>query len=192
MIPIQTAVPSRYPPVITWMLIATNCVVFLFQTGMSTWELNRFLFRFALIPARYFELVAYGNLDLKPDDLLPFITMMFLHAGWLHIIFNMWTLWLFGPRLEQAWGQRSFSFYYLLCGLGGWLADLLIVHNGTPLLGASAAIFGVMLAYAMRWPDDVIDEEKRASLNFWTRSGRLTIPGRATTKLVPITLAVYI
>jgi hypothetical protein len=68
----------------------------------------------------------------------------------------MWTLWLFGPRLEQAWGQRSFSFYYLLCGLGGWLADLLIIHNGSPLLGASAAIFGVMLAYAMRWPDDEV------------------------------------
>jgi hypothetical protein len=79
---------------------------------------------------------------------------MFVHAGFLHLAFNMWMLWLFGPRLEQAWGQRSFSFYYLLCGLGGWLADLLIVHNGTPLLGASAAIFGVMLAYAMRWPDD--------------------------------------
>jgi len=92
-----------------------------------------------------------GDLTQRPWTI---VTYMFVHAGFLHLAFNMWMLWLFGPRLEQAWGQRSFSFYYLLCGLGGWLADLLIVHNGTPLLGATAAIFGVMLAYAMRWPDD--------------------------------------
>ena len=68
-----------------------------------------------------------GDLTQRPWTIA---TYMFVHAGFLHLAFNMWTLWLFGPRLEQAWGQRSFSFYYLLCGLGGWLADLLIVHNG--------------------------------------------------------------
>jgi hypothetical protein len=71
MIPIHTAIPSRYPPVVIWTLIAANCVVFLIQNSMSSWELNRFLLHFALIPARYFDVVARGTLDLSADDLLP-------------------------------------------------------------------------------------------------------------------------
>ena len=62
-------------------------------------------------------------------------------------------LWVFGPRVERAWGSGAFVRYYLLCGLGGWLA-----HSSwratSALVGASAAIYGVMLAYAVRWPDD--------------------------------------
>ena len=153
MIPIRTAVPSRYPPVITWMLIATNCVVFLFQTGMSTWELNRFLFHFALIPARYFELVAYGNLDLKPDDLLPFITMMFLHAGWLHMIFNMWTLWLFGPTIEDRLGHGRFLVFYLICGVAAAVAHAVFNPTSTvPALGASGAVAGVLGCFIGLFP----------------------------------------
>ncbi|HEX5435583.1 MAG TPA: rhomboid family intramembrane serine protease [Gemmatimonadaceae bacterium] len=80
-------------------------------------------------------------------------TYMFVHAGFWHLALNMYTLWLFGPRVEREWGAKSFSFYYVLCGLGGWLFDILFSRSGY-LLGASAAIYGVMLAYAMRWPDD--------------------------------------
>src|SRR3981081_237608 len=108
MIPIKNAVPSRYPPIVTWALIATNVVIFLFQESLSPLELQRFLEHFALIPARYLELFAYGGRPLEPGDVLPFITMMFLHGGWLHIIFNMWTLWLFGPTVEDRLGHGRF------------------------------------------------------------------------------------
>ncbi len=109
MIPIRTAIPSRYPPVVTWMLIAACCVVFLIQNSMSPFEQERFLLSFALIPARYAGLFAGGKPDLAPGDLLPFFTMMFLHGGWLHIIFNMWTLWMFGPTIEDRLGHGAVS-----------------------------------------------------------------------------------
>jgi membrane associated rhomboid family serine protease len=82
-------------------------------------------------------------------------TYMFVHGGWLHLGLNMYTLYLFGPRIERAWSAGEFARYYILCGLGGWFAHLLFARNAI-LFGASAAVFGVMLAYAMRWPDDEI------------------------------------
>ncbi|GAC1477326.1 MAG: rhomboid family intramembrane serine protease [Gemmatimonadaceae bacterium] len=82
-------------------------------------------------------------------------TYMFVHAGVWHLAVNMYTLWLFGPRVEHHWDSRSFTLYYLWCGVGGWLAHVLFVRDGF-LLGASAAVLGVSLAYAMRWPDDEV------------------------------------
>src|SRR5687767_2941426 len=83
------------------------------------------------------------------------VTYMFAHGGFWHLALNMYTLWLFGPRVEHAWSAGEFSRYYILCGLGGWFAHLLFARNSI-LFGASAAVLGVMLAYAMRWPDDEI------------------------------------
>ena len=109
MIPIRNAVASRYPPVVTWMLIATNVLVFLIENSLSPLELEQFLRQFALIPARYFELIAYGDVDFTPAYFLPLFTMMFLHGGWLHLILNMWTLWLFGPVSRIGSGTEPFS-----------------------------------------------------------------------------------
>lgn len=79
-------------------------------------------------------------------------TYMFVHGGFWHLALNLYTLFLFGPRVERAWSAGEFTRYYVLCGLGGWLAHLMFVREGL-LIGASAAVFGVMLAYAVRWPD---------------------------------------
>ena len=79
------------------------------------------------------------------------LTYMFAHAGALHLAGTMYMLWLFGPRVEHEWSAGGFTRYYLWCGLGGWLAHVLFVRDGL-LVGASGAIYGVMLAYAMRWP----------------------------------------
>jgi membrane associated rhomboid family serine protease len=153
MIPIHTAIPSRYPPLVTWMLIATNCVVFLIQNSMSSLELERFLVHFALIPARYYDLVAGVKLDLAPDDFLPFLTMMFLHGGWLHIIFNMWTLWLFGPTIEDRLGHGRFLVFYLVCGVVAAVAHVYFNSTSTvPALGASGAIAGVLGCFMGLFP----------------------------------------
>jgi membrane associated rhomboid family serine protease len=80
---------------------------------------------------------------------------MFVHGGFWHLALNMYTLWLFGPRVEHAWSPGEFTRYYVLCGLGGWFAHLLFAREAL-LIGASAAVLGVTLAYARRWPDDEI------------------------------------
>ena len=100
MFPIANGVPLRYSPVATWALVAANCVIFLFQLSLSSSELEVFVEHYALIPARYFDV---GGLDsaMSATDYLPFISNMFLHGGWLHLILNMWTLWLFGRAVED-------------------------------------------------------------------------------------------
>jgi membrane associated rhomboid family serine protease len=153
MIPIRNAVPTRYPPVMTWLLIATNCLVFLLQNSLSPGELEEFLRDFALIPARYTAALAFGDPSLSAIDLVPFFTMMFLHGGWLHLIFNMWTLWLFGTPVEDRLGHGRFLAFYLACGLAASVAH--VAFNPTsivPALGASGAIAGVLGCYMRLFP----------------------------------------
>jgi membrane associated rhomboid family serine protease len=153
MIPIRNAVPTRYPPVVTWMLIAINCLVFLLQSRLDPGELEELLRDFALIPARYTAVVAYGDANLSAIDLVPFFTMMFLHGGWLHLIFNMWTLWLFGSTVEDRLGHGRYLAFYLACGLAASIAH--VVFNPTsvvPALGASGAIAGVLGCYIRLFP----------------------------------------
>jgi membrane associated rhomboid family serine protease len=83
------------------------------------------------------------------------LTYMFIHASAWHLIANMYALYLFGPRLESQWGPRKFTWFYLLCGLGGVTFQMLFIRSGG-LIGASAAVFGVMTASAMQWPDDEV------------------------------------
>jgi len=83
------------------------------------------------------------------------VTYLFVHAGPWHVLANMYALYVFGPRLEQAWGYKRFAWFYALCGLGGVAFDLLFARSGV-LVGASAAVFGVMTAYVMQWPDDEV------------------------------------
>jgi membrane associated rhomboid family serine protease len=152
MFPIKNAVPTRYPPVVTWALIAANCLVFFVQLGLSPGEEELFLIRFALIPARYFGLLPVGSAS-SPADYLPFLTMMFLHGGWLHLILNMWTLWLFGPTVEDRLGHGRYLAFYLACGLAASVTHL--VFNPTsvvPALGASGAIAGVLGCYMRLFP----------------------------------------
>jgi membrane associated rhomboid family serine protease len=152
-IPIRNAVPCRYPPVVTWLLIATNCLVFLLQNSLSPVELEEFLRDFALIPARYTAVLAYGETDLTAADLVPFFTMMFLHGGWLHLIFNMWTLWLFGSTVEDRLGRGRYLAFYLACGVAASIAH--VAFNPTsmvPALGASGAIAGVLGCYMRLFP----------------------------------------
>jgi membrane associated rhomboid family serine protease len=97
----------------------------------------------ALDPARF------------PSEWWTVVTYMFVH-GWLaHLAFNMFTLWMFGPRLEHLWGTRSFVQFYMWCGLGGAFAHLLFAQH-TSVVGASGAISGVLVAYALRWPDEEV------------------------------------
>ncbi len=83
------------------------------------------------------------------------VTYMFVHAWLMHLAFNMLTLWMFGPRLERVWSTRSFTYFFLWCGIGGAVAHLIFAPN-VAVVGASGAISGVLVAYALRWPDDEV------------------------------------
>lgn len=102
---------------------------------------------------------ALDLLAFQPDRLLlrPWtpVTYMFVHAGFGHVFFNMLALFFFGPPLEREWGGREFLVFYLVCGIGGAIASLLLVRlvGASPLVGASGAVFGLLLAFALRWPD---------------------------------------
>jgi len=130
----------RMTPAVQWLLAANIGVYFLQLT----------LFRSDAV---------FRALGLSADSLTsswwtPF-TYMFVHAGLWHLAFNMLALWMFGPRVEHSWNTRGFTYFYVWCGLGGAVAHLLLQGNAS-LIGASAAVSGVMLAYALRWPDEEV------------------------------------
>jgi membrane associated rhomboid family serine protease len=152
MFPIKNTVATRYPPVVTWALIATNCFVFLYQISLGPNELERFLYNFALIPARYFAPLPYGDASTF-IDYLPFLTNAFMHGGWLHLILNMWTLWLFGGTVEDRLGHGRYLSFYLLCGVLASLTHAVFNPTSTvPALGASGAIAGIMGCYVRLFP----------------------------------------
>src|ERR1044071_3970260 len=109
----------------------------------------------------YIEAYSYlwplGSTHFYPWEL---ITYMFFHDGFTHILFNMLALWMFGGQVESIWGTKKFLTYYVLCGLGGAAAHLVMssmfgLESG-PLLGASGAIFGTMIAYGFMFPDQYV------------------------------------
>jgi len=153
MFPIQIAVPTRYPPVVTWALIAANVAVFLFQLSLTPSELELFLSRFALIPARYLAAPPYAGARQALVDYLPFFSNMFLHGGLLHLILNMWTLWLFGPTVEDRLGSGRYLVFYLACGLLASVSHAIFNPTSTiPALGASGAISGVLGSFILMFP----------------------------------------
>jgi membrane associated rhomboid family serine protease len=127
--------------------------VFLIQVDLDKAELDQFLLRYALIPAHYFGPTLFGESELTPDDFVPFVTMMFLHGGWLHLILNMWTLWLFGPAVEDRLGHGRYLAFYLVFGIAAAVAHAVLNPTSTvPALGASGAIAGVLGAYTRFFP----------------------------------------
>jgi len=111
---------SRFPAVVT-ALIALNVLIFVYQWSLGSAELQRFLMEHALVPRRYFVPSWGGEVGLSPTDVTPFLTNMFLHGGLLHIATNLWTLWIFGPALEDRLGSARFTALYLISGLAASL-----------------------------------------------------------------------
>ncbi len=153
MFPLMTTVATRYAPLVTWLLITINIAVFLVQISLPPAGQQLFLMRYALVPAAYFNPV-WGALNHLPaGSVVPFFTNIFLHGGWMHLIANMWTLYIFGPPLEDRLGGWRFLLFYLLCGYGASLAHAFVNAGSViPALGASGAIAGLMGAYMRLFP----------------------------------------
>lgn len=128
-------------------LLIINGLVFLASmTPMLDYVLSAY---FALFPPAW----GIGSISLNPGKFYPWqiITYMFLHGGPSHIIFNMFGLYMFGQQIEANWGTRRFVTYYFLCGIGAAVLHMLVAPN--PVIGASGGVFGILLAYAMIYPN---------------------------------------
>ncbi len=141
MFPLRDSTPSRSFPVTTVILIMINIVIFIMEIAAGPQALNDLVYIFGLVPAyinEYTSLLGY----------YPILTSMFLHGGWMHVIGNMWILWLFGDNIEDYMGSSRFLIFYLLCGMTAGLAHYFInPGSDIPVVGASGAVAGIMGAY---------------------------------------------
>lgn len=164
MFPLRDENPTLHTSVATFAIIGLNVASWVFLQGLGAPEpLARSICEFGLIPGEFLQtLAAETTIPLGqgmvcrtgpgPDWLAPF-TSMFMHGGWLHLIINMWFLYIFGDNVEDVMGVPRFMAFYLLCGLGAVAAQLLSDPGAAiPMVGASGAIGGVMGGYALLFP----------------------------------------
>ncbi len=153
MFPIRDTIPSQNLPVATLLLILVNGLVFAFELMMPPPVREHFFHLFGIVPARFAHPDWAVWMGFPLDSYWPLLTSMFVHAGWLHIIGNMWALWIFGDNVEDRMGHFRFVVFYLLCGLvAGAVQWYTNPHSTLPTVGASGAIAGVMGAYLILFP----------------------------------------
>ena len=151
MIPLRDSTRSRTFPIVNVSLIVINFIVFFKEISLSNQALNQLTFTYGLIPAHVASQLAAGAPLLSLAT--PFITAMFLHANWLHIIGNMLYLWIFGDNVEDRVGHLPYLFLYLLVGVAGSIVYCLASPaSQVPIIGASGAIAGILGAYFVLYP----------------------------------------
>lgn len=144
MFPLRDTQPSYSKPIITVVLIVINILVFLFEFSLDPYSQNAFIATYGLVPDRFH----FGNV----------LTSMFLHGGWMHVLGNMWFLWIFGDNIEDILGHGKYLLFYLLCGIGAAMTQVYFSPDSrVPMVGASGAIAGVMGAYMMKFPHSRIN-----------------------------------
>jgi len=151
MIPLRDTIPARTRPVVTQGLIVVNVCVYLVQLAQGP-NLERFIYDYGLVPARYF-VPQIADYFTAGEQALALVSFMFLHGGFWHLLGNMWSLYIFGDNVEDHLGPLRYAAFYLLCGLASGLAHMALnPHSGVPTIGASGAIAGVMGAYFLLYP----------------------------------------
>ncbi|HXN73135.1 MAG TPA: rhomboid family intramembrane serine protease [Candidatus Acidoferrales bacterium] len=156
MIPLKDMTPRGSVPVMTLLLIAVNVVVFIHQISLSPAQSEAFVRLYGLVPAKLSLALAGRHYSLA-DALIPLFTCMFLHGGWLHIIGNMWFLWIFGARVECRMGPFIYLIFYLVCGIASGATQLIFSWGSNlPSIGASGAISAVLGAYVVFFPSSRI------------------------------------
>ncbi len=151
MIPLRDTNPTQGTPVVNYAIIVICTLAFLYELALGH-ALEAFLFEYGLVPVRYSDIAVARHFSTL-EQLLPFFTSMFLHGGWMHLIGNMWVLYIFGDNLESDMGRVKYLFFYIFCGLIAALIHLVTNYESRlPTVGASGAIAGVMGAYLVLYP----------------------------------------
>ncbi len=151
MFPLRDTTPCRSYPYVNNALLAINIVVYLYQLGMGD-SLPRFFYQYGLVPARYF-VPALAQYFSAGEQALSLVSFMFLHGGFMHLLGNMWMLYIFGDNIEDRLGPLRYVLFYLLCGLASGISHMVLnAGSNVPVVGASGAIAGVMGAYFILYP----------------------------------------
>jgi membrane associated rhomboid family serine protease len=145
MIPLYDTLRSSRFPLVNWLLIGLNFIVFFYELSLSPAALDRLTRVWGLVPS---------NLMAHPATAwVTIFTAMFLHGGWLHILSNMWVLYIFGDNVEDRMGSGRYLFFYLLSGVAAALLEsFVLAGSNVPMIGASGAIAGVLGAYLISFP----------------------------------------
>ena len=164
MIPIRDENPRLHPPIATVAIITLNVLSWALLQGFGTeTALTRSICQYGLVPGDLLGTAPAGSefgmehgmvcvLDGR-SNWTTIVSSMFMHGGWLHLIGNMWFLWIFGDNVEDAMGHVRFVVFYLLCGLAAASAQMFADTSSiVPMIGASGAIGGVMGGYALLYP----------------------------------------
>ncbi len=153
MFPLFDTIPRRHVPLTTITLIVVNTLVFAMQLSLPRPALEQFLRVFGIVPAWFVHPAWAHQVGYSVSCCLPLVTSMFLHGGWLHLLSNMWALWIFGDNVEDQMGPARFLLFYLTCGVISAVVHIATNLNSTvPTLGASGAIAGVLGAYLVLFP----------------------------------------
>jgi len=149
MIPIRDTAPCYSKPLVTWGIMAVCITVFVVMQSLPDALSLRLINLYGMVPVRYTN-PHYG---LPFDGYLSFLTSLFLHGNWPHLIMNMWFLWIFGDNVEDRMGRLPFLMFYLICGLLATFLQWLFDPNlAIPVVGASGAIAGILAAYFFLYP----------------------------------------
>jgi membrane associated rhomboid family serine protease len=151
MIPIRDKNPSGTFPYVTIGIIVINVLIFLYELSLGS-GLGEFIMKFGVVPLKVSYYSQASDLTVT-NTFFPFISSMFLHGGFIHLIGNMWFLWIFGDNIEDKLGHFKFIAFYFLCGI---IASSVHVffnsQSNVPCIGASGAIAGVLGAYMVTFP----------------------------------------
>jgi membrane associated rhomboid family serine protease len=150
--PLRDTIPSRRPPFVVWLLVLANALVFVWELRLEPRELEQAVLTLGIVPRRFTDPAWAAQVGFS-QGWWVFLSHQFLHAGWLHLIGNLWMLWIFGDNVEDRLGSLRFLVFYLTCGvLAGLTQTLAAAGSELPSLGASGAIAGVMGAYLVLFP----------------------------------------
>ena len=157
MIPIGDSNKLRRTPVMNWLLIVANVLVFLYELTLPSRMLDKFLLTWGVIPQNVLAALA---VPLSPSSLHAWETLLtsqFIHGGWLHLLGNMLFLYIFGDNIEDVLGGVGYLVFYLMCGIVALLAQVFVLapflgRHAVPTFGASGAIAGVLGAYLVLYP----------------------------------------
>ena len=153
MLPLKDDQPRYSTPYVNWFLIGLNILIFVFQSTLDRRSGEVFARQFGEVPNHLALFLAGSPRYSLAEVVIPFFTSMFLHGGWMHVLGNMWFLYIFGDNVEDYLGHFKYLVFYILAGLLAMATQVaMYLHSNVPTVGASGAIAGVLGAYFILYP----------------------------------------